>query len=129
MTAGRPGKAAWLTSIEMLGTTTVVLMIGGMVLWYEAEVRDPRLGLTIGSGMLVYAAAVVAFGRRWGAHIAVWPFVLAGLCAGVVAELLNARFMLSRESAAAGLTGVVIGVAHWTALRTWLRLTRSTAGA
>lgn len=126
MTTGRSGPPAWLTSVEMLGTTAVVLMIGAMVLWYKAAVREPRLGFTIGSGVLVYAVCLVAFGRR-SAPLAVWPFVLAGSCAGVAAELVNAQFLLTRESAAAGLTGGAIGVAQWAALRTWLRLTRGAA--
>ena len=124
MTADRSGNATWLTSVEMLGTTLVVLMIGGMVLWYEAAVRDPRLVFTIGSGLLVYVVGLVALGRRSARTIPPWPFALAGLCAGAVAELVNAQFLLTRESAAAGLTGVVIGVAHWAALRTWLYLGR-----
>ena len=128
MTTDRAGTPAWLTSIEMLGTTIVVLMIAGMVLWYRSAVHDPPLGFTIGSGMLMYAAALVVFGRRSPIHVAVWPFALAGWCAGVLAELLDARFLLSRESAAAGVTGIVIGVAHWAALRTWLRLSRNAAG-
>jgi hypothetical protein len=127
MTTDRGGTPAWLTSVEMLGTTAVVLMIGGMVLWYTAAVREPRLVLTIGSGLFIYVVCLVAFGRRSAPHIAMWPFALAGLCAGVIAELVNAQFLMTRESAAAGLTGVVIGTAQWAALRTWLRLTRSAA--
>ena len=41
--AQRPREPSWLTSVEMLGTTVVVLLIGGMVLWYSAAAREPRL--------------------------------------------------------------------------------------
>jgi len=124
----RPPQPDWLSSIEMLGTTAVVLMIGGMVLWYKAAVRGPGLMLSIGGGLLVYAAGVLAFGWRWRSAPAVWPFALAGCCAGLAAELVNARFVLSRESAVAVATGAVIGAAHWAALRTWLTLGRGRAG-
>lgn len=127
MTTGRSGKATWLTSVEMLGTTLIVLMVGGMVLWHEAAVREPRLVFTIGTGQLVYVAVLAALGRRSARAIPPWPFALAGLCAGVVAELVHAQFLLTRESAAASVTGVVIGMAHWAALRTWLYLGRSAA--
>jgi len=114
----------WLTSIEMLGTTLVVLMVGAMVLWLRAGSRETRLVFTLGSGLLVYAVTVVALGRRSSpSRIALRPFALAGACAGAVAELVNAQFILSWEFAVAGLTGAAIGLTHWAALRTWLRLT------
>jgi hypothetical protein len=122
---GRPGEPSWLTSVEMLGTTVVVLMIGGMVLWYTAAARESRLVFTIGSGLLAYTCAVVAFGRRTARHVVLWPFALAGLCAGVVMELVAAEWLLSREAGAAALTGITIGTAHWAALRVWLRLGRA----
>lgn len=123
MSVERRRSPRWLTSIEMLGTTIVVLMVGALVLWLKAGTREARLVFTIGSGLLVYAVGVVALGRRSSpSHISVRPFALAGLCAGAVAELVNAQFLLSREFAVAGLTGAAIGLAHWVALRTWLRL-------
>jgi hypothetical protein len=125
---GRPREPSWLTSVEMLGTTVVVLMIGGMVLWYSAAAREPPLAFTIGSGLLAYTCGVLAFGRRAARHVVLWPFVLAGLCAGVVMELVAAEWLLTRETGAAALTGITIGAAHWSALRVWLRLGRSGAG-
>jgi hypothetical protein len=126
VTGDRPREPGWLTSVEMLGTTVVVLMIGGMVLWYSAAARELRLVFTIGSGLLAYTCGVVAFGRR-AAHVALWPFALAGLGAGVVMELVAAEWLLTRETGAAALTGITIGAAHWSALRVWLRLGRSGA--
>jgi uncharacterized membrane protein (UPF0136 family) len=127
VSSGGARQPHWLTSLEMLGTTLVVLMIGGMVLWYKAAVREPHLAFVIGGGLLMYAGGLVAFGRRWGSAVAVWPFASAGLCAGVLAELVNAQFLLTRETAVAGATGVVIGTAHWAALRVWLHLSRNGA--
>ena len=124
-TAPGPGARAsgWLGSIQMLGTTIVVLMIGGMVLWLKAESRDLRLAFTIASAVVIYAGGVAVLGRRSrGARIPIRPFAIAGLCAGAIAELVNAQFLLTRECAAAGLTGAVIGLAHWAALRSWLHL-------
>jgi hypothetical protein len=119
-----PDRPAWLFRIEMLGTTIVVLMIGGMVLWFKGSGQEPRLGFVIVSALLIYAAAVVTLARRSDpAAVAWWPFALAGLVAGAAAELINAQLMVTRECAAAAATGVVIGTAHWVALRTWLRLT------
>jgi hypothetical protein len=124
MSMERRRSPRWLTSIEMLGTTIVVLMVGAMVLWLKAGTREARIVFTIGSGLLVYAVGVVALGRRSSpSRISVRPFALAGLCAGAIAELVNAQFLLTREFAVAGLTGAAIGLAHWAALRTWLRLT------
>jgi hypothetical protein len=110
----------------MLGTTLVVLMIGAMSLWLQSTVHQPRLGATILIAMVVYAVTVVGLGRRAaGATIPASPFLVAGLYAGGIAELVHAQFLLTREFVAAALTGVVIGLAHWAALRSWLHLTRS----
>jgi hypothetical protein len=114
----------WLSRIETLGTTAVVLMVGSMMIWYEAVERDRRIGFTIGSAVLFYVVALVLFGRRSSpARIAWWPFAFAGLVTGAVAELINARFMVTPEMFIAAATGVVIGTAHWAALRVWIRLT------
>ena len=59
-----PVTGGWLTRIETLGTTIVVLMVGSMVLWYEAVERERGLVVTIGSGMLLYVAVLVLCGRR-----------------------------------------------------------------
>ncbi len=113
----------WLYRIEMLGTTLVVLMVGSMMIWYEAVQRDRRLAFTIGSAVVFYVVALALFGRRSApARIAWWPFAFAGLATGAVAELINAKFLVTRETFAAAATGVVIGTAHWAALRVWIRL-------
>lgn len=122
----RPG---WLSRIETLSTTVIVVMIGSMMLWYEAIERDRRLTLVVGSAVLLYVIGLVTFGRRSNpAGIAWWPFALAGLTAGCVAEFINAQFLVTRELLVAGLTGVTIGTAHWAALRVWLHLTERRAG-
>jgi hypothetical protein len=109
----------------MLGTTIVVLLIGSMMLWSEALVRGMRLTVTIASAVLVYVAGLLGFGRTSDpGGIAWWPFGLAGFAAGVVAELINAQFMVTVELLLAGLTGVVIGTAQWAALRVWIRVRR-----
>lgn len=109
----------------MLGTTIIVLMVGSMVLWYEAVERERRLTITIGSAMLVYVVGLVMFGRRSDPTSIAWrPFALAGLLAGAVAELINAQFLITSELFVASLTGVIIGTAHWTALRVWIHLTQ-----
>jgi hypothetical protein len=118
-----PDQPAWLSRIEMLGTTIVVLMVGGMVLWSKAGERQPWLALVIGSALLIYTVGLVTLARRSDpAAVAWWPFALAGLAAGAVAELVNARLMVTRECAVAAVTGLAIGTAHWVALRAWLRL-------
>jgi hypothetical protein len=109
----------------MLGTTIVVLLIGSMMLWSEALVRGKRLTITIASAVLLYVAGLVVFARSSDPNgIAWWPFVVAGFVAGAVAELINAQFLVTRELLLAGLTGVVIGTAQWTALRVWIRVRR-----
>ena len=80
--------------------------------------------LVIGSALLIYPAGLVGLGRRSdSAGVPWWPFAAAGFAAGGVAEVINAQLLLTRASVAAAVTGVVIGTAHWVALRTWLRLT------
>lgn len=124
--AARPRAPRWLSQIETLSTTIIVVMVGGMMLWYEAIERERRLTLVIGSAALLYVVGLVEFGRRSDpATIAWWPFGLAGLVAGSVAELINAQFLITWELTVAGLTGVVIGTAQWAALRLWLRLTEN----
>ena len=114
----------WLTRIETLGTTIVVLMVGSMMIWYEAAEHERRLVLTIGSAVVLYVLALVVLGRRSEpSRIAWWPFAFAGLVTGAIAELINARFLVTRELFLAAATGVVIGTAHWAALRVWIRLT------
>jgi hypothetical protein len=109
----------------MLGTTIVVLLIGSMMLWSEAVIRGKRLIFTIASAGLLYVAGLTIFGRSSESHsIAWWPFIAAGFIAGAVAELINAQFMVTSEMLSAGLTGVVIGLAQWTALRVWIRVRR-----
>jgi hypothetical protein len=118
-------RPAWLTRIETLGTTLVVLMIGSMMIWHEAVVRERRLAVTIGSAVLLYVAALVGLGRRSDpSRIAWWPFGIAGVATGAVAELINAKFLVTSELFIAAATGVVIGSAHWAALRVWIALTR-----
>jgi len=121
-------RPSWLTRIETLGTTIVVLMVGSMMLWYEAIEREHRLAVTIGSAVLLYVVALVVFGRRSEpSRIAWWPFAFAGLATGAMAELINAKFLVTRELFVAAATGVVIGTAHWAALRVWIRLTERRA--
>ncbi len=118
----------WLSRIETLGTTAVVLMVGSMMIWYEAVERDRRLVFTIGSAVLSYVVALVLFGRRSApSRIAWWPFAFAGLATGAVAELINAKFLVTPEMFVAAATGVVIGTAHWAALRVWIRLSERRA--
>jgi hypothetical protein len=118
----------WLSRIETLATTAVVLMVGSMMIWYEAAERGRWLRVTIGSAVLFYVAALVLFGWRSApARIAWWPFALAGLATGAVAELINARFLVTREMFVAAATGVVIGTAHWAALRVLIRVSERRA--
>ena len=118
----------WLPRIETLGTTAVVLMVGSMMLWHEAITRDRWLAFTIGSAVLFYVATLLLCGWRSApARIAWWPFASAGLATGVVAELINARFLVTREMFVAAVTGVAIGTAHWAALRVWIRVTERRA--
>ena len=113
----------WLTRIETLGTTAVVLMVGAMMIWYEAVRRERRLAFTIVCALLLYAGVLVLCARRSAtARIPWWPFAAAGLVTGAVAELINARFLITGELLVAVLTGVVIGTAHWAALRVWVGL-------
>lgn len=118
----------WLWRIETLGTTIVVLMVGSMTIWFESVEREGLLALTIGSAVALYVVALVVLGRRSEpSRVAWWPFAIAGLVTGAVAELINAKFLVTRELLVAGVTGVVIGMAHWAALRVWIRLTRRPA--
>jgi hypothetical protein len=113
----------WLGRIETLGTTVVVLMIGAMMIWFEAMERERRLVVTIGCAVLVYVAVLVLAGRRSEADgIPWWPFAAAGVVTGGVAELINARFLVTIELLAAVVTGLVIGTAHWVAVRVWIGL-------
>jgi hypothetical protein len=113
----------WLGRIETLGTTVVVLMIGAMMIWFEAAERERRLAVTIGSAVLVYVAVLVLSGRRAEpGGIPWWPFAAAGVVTGGVAELINAQFLVTIELPAAVVTGLVIGTAHWVALRVWIGL-------
>ena len=54
----------WLTRIETVGTTLVVLMIGAMMIWNEAVERERRLAFTLGSAVLVYVTILVIAARR-----------------------------------------------------------------
>ena len=119
----------WLTRIETLGTTLVVLMIAAMMIWYEAVEREGRLAFTIGCAVLVYVAVLVSAGRRSAAGtIAWWPFAAAGGLTGGVAELINAHFLVTIELLVAVVTGLVVGTAHWVALRVWIGLAERRPG-
>jgi hypothetical protein len=119
----------WLTRIETVGTTVVVLMVGAMMIWYEAVERGRRLALTIGCAVVLYGGILVLCGRRSERdRISWWPFAAAGVVTGGVAELINARFLVTIELLAAVLTGLVIGTAHWAALRLWIGLGERPAG-
>ena len=59
-----PVSPGWLTRIETLGTTVVVLMVGSMMIWNEAAERGRRLMITIGCAVLVYVVVLVLSGRR-----------------------------------------------------------------
>ena len=124
---GGSRRPEWLWSVQMLGTTVVVLMISAAILWGRADDPGAWLAVGLGAGVLVYVGAVVGLGRGAASSgVAWWPFAVAGAAAGGVAEIINAEFLISREFAAAIVTGGVIGMAQWVALRTWLRLTRAT---
>ena len=125
MREDRPTAPDWLTRIETLGTTIVVLLVGGMMIWYEAVERDRGLVVSIALAVLLYAVGLAGFGWRSAtSHIAWWPFAAAGFLSGAVSELVNASFLVTRELFVAAVTGVVIGTAHWVALRVWIALTR-----
>ena len=116
----RPG---WLIRVETIGTTIIVLMVGSMMIWYEAAVRGRRLVLTLGCAIVLYVAVLVLLARRSEPSRIVWgPFALAGLATGAVAAMINARFLVTVELFLAAAIGVVIGTAHWAALRVWIRL-------
>lgn len=118
-------RSHWLARIETLGTTAVVLMVGSMMVWYESVERGGRLALVIGSAVSLYVAALVVLGRRSPpTRISWWPFAVAGLVCGAVSEFINANFLVTSELLAAAVTGLVIGTAHWAALRVWLGLTQ-----
>ena len=118
-----PVSPRWLTRIETLGTTVVVLMVGSMMIWNEAVERGRRLVITIGCAVLVYVAVLVLSGRRSESAGIPWlPFAAAGVVTGAAAELINARFLVTIELLVAVVTGLVIGTAHWAALRVWVRL-------
>ena len=120
---------AWLTRIETLGTTLVVLMVGAMMIWYQAVERERRLAVTIASAVLLYALVLVLCGRRSATgNIPWWPFAAAGTVTGAVAELINARFLVTGELLVAVVTGLVIGTAHWLALRVWIGLDKGRRG-
>ena len=122
--AGQGARPGWLSRIETLGTTIVVLMVGSMMIWYEAVQRGRRLVVTVASAVLLYAIALVLFGLKSDpSRVAWWPFGLTGLVTGATAELINASFLVTRELFIAAVTGLVIGTAHWAALRVWIRLT------
>jgi hypothetical protein len=122
--AARLSGPRWLWRIEMLSTTLIVAMIGSMMLWYESIEHERRLVVTIGSAIVLYVAGLVISSRRSDpGRISWWPFGLAGLIAGAIAELINAQFLVTRELLAAMVTGLVIGTAHWIALRVWLHFT------
>ena len=57
-------RPAWLTRIETIGTTLVVLMIGAMTIWYEAVQRERRLIFTIACAVMLYVGVLVLSGRR-----------------------------------------------------------------
>ena len=119
----------WLGRIETLGTTVIVLLVGAMMIWYEAVERGSRLVVTIGCAVLLYAGVLVLCARRSDPDgIAWWPFAAAGVVTGAVAELINARFLITVELLAAVVTGLVIGTAHWVALQVWIRLGERRAG-
>jgi hypothetical protein len=104
-------------------------MVGSMMIWNEAMEQGARLVITIGCAVLVYVAVLVLSGRRSGsAGIPWWPFAAAGVVTGAAAELINARFLVTVELFAAVVTGLVIGTAHWTALRVWVGLGARRAG-
>jgi hypothetical protein len=116
----------WMTRIETLGTTMVVLMIGSMTIWYQAVARDRRLAVTIGCAVVLYIAVLVFCGRRSESGVIPWwPFAAAGVVTGAVAELIDARFLVTVELLVAVVTGLVIGTAHWGALRVWIRMRRA----
>ena len=113
----------WLTRIETLGTTLVVLMIGAMTIWFEAVERERRLVVTIVCAVVLYVAVLVLSGRRAEPDgVPWWPFAAAGVVTGAAAELINARFLVTIELLVAVGTGLVIGTAHWLALRVWIGL-------
>jgi len=88
---------------------------------FGAELRE-ELG-RLATGLLGGLAVLVLAGRRSEAGgIPWWPFASAGVVTGGVAELLNARFLVTIELLAAVVTGLVIGTAHWVAVRVWIGL-------
>lgn len=116
-------RPAWLTRIETIGTTLVVLMIGAMTIWYEAVQRERRLIFTIACAVVLYVGVLVLSGRRAEpGGVPWWPFAAAGVVTGAAAELINARFLVTVELLVAVVTGLVIGTAHWAALRAWIGL-------
>ena len=108
----------------MVLPVVVVLLVGSMMLWYEAVARGRWLAITIGSAVVLYSLLLALLGRRSDpSRVAWWPFAAAGAVTGAVSELINAKFMVTRELFVAAATGIVIGTAQWAALRIWIRLT------
>ena len=94
-----PVSPGWLTRIETVGTTLVVLMVGAMMIWNEAVERERRLAFTLGSAVLVYVTILVIAARRSApGSIPWWPFAAAGVLTGGVAELPCRTLNASRRA-------------------------------
>ena len=120
---GRPPRLSWLLRIEMLGTTITVLLIGALMLWFNALDHGRHDSMAIGAALVAYLGVLVLLGRRAPAPRPVYlPFALAGLASGTVAQLINGQFRIHGDLGVVAVTGLFVGTMHWLALRVWLRL-------
>jgi hypothetical protein len=116
------GQQPWWRRMDMLATTSTVLVVGGTVLWGNTVDHGWRDSLAIASALLIYPAGLALLAGRTRGAVRVTTFIVAGVAAGSVAQMINGNFMIDRELGVAATTGAFVGVAHWVAARAWTRL-------
>jgi len=108
--------------MDLLATTSTVLVVGGIALWRAGDERGWRASLGIGSALMLYPVSLALLAARARGAMRLPVFIGAGLAAGGIGQLIHGKFMIDRSLGVAAATGAFVGLAHWLAARTWSRL-------
>lgn len=119
--AAAPEPPLW-RQMNLLATTSTVLVVSGVALWRASDERGWRESLAIGSTLALYPVSLALLAGRARGAVRLPSFVGAGLAAAGVGQLIHGRFMFDRAVGVAAATGAFVGLAHWAAARAWTRL-------
>jgi hypothetical protein len=125
MSASLALRSSSVRRIVLGSTTAVVVGVGAATLRLLADAPGRRFDAALGGAAVLYLGVLAwRLARRpddeWPPPLG--PFVLAGLLAATVLRLVVGKYRIDGDLGLAAAAGLLVGLAHGTAVSVWMRL-------